>query len=166
MKLNFPHSTLTKSPFSFSFSTLRGAFPIIVVLFLGLYGCSRKIATDKLPATQIVFGQGGGFTGAIQEYALLQDGRIVEIRKDSATQHIVEKMSKKKTAGFYAQVDSMRLHTWLYNRPGNIYHYVILKREGKKDNKIVWDGSGNDVHAPKNIEEYYKRLMAELPKKN
>jgi hypothetical protein len=166
MKLYFHHLTLTKSPFLSSFSTFRGMFFIGAVLFLGLHGCSRKITTDKLPATQIVFGHGGGFTGAVQEYALLQDGRIVEIRKDSATQQIVEKVNKKKAAGFYAEVDSMRLHTWLYNRPGNIYHYVILKREGKKDNKIVWDGSGNDVHAPKNIEEYYKRLMAELPKKN
>lgn len=167
MKLYLNHSALSQNLFSGNLKRLRLYFPILVLLFLGLNSsCSHKIATEKLPATQIVFGHGGGFTGAIHEYALLQDGRIIEIRKDSATQRIVEKMNKKKAASFYSEVDSMRLHTWLYNVPGNIYHYVILKREGKKDNKIVWDGGGTDSHAPKNIEEFYKRLMAELPKKD
>ena len=118
-----------------------------------------------MPATQIVFGHGGGFTGKVHEYALLENGYILRIEKDSATQRIVEKIGKKKAATYFATVDSMRLHTWLYDVPGNIYHYVILKREGKKDNKIVWDGSGNDTHAPKNIEDYYKKLSAELPEK-
>lgn len=166
MKLYFDHSTLSKQVFSGHIKRLRLLFPVTFLLFFGLCSCSHKIATENLPATQIVFGHGGGFTGAVHEYTLLQDGRIIEIHKDSATQRIVEKIGKKKAAGFYAEVDSMRLHTWLYNVPGNIYHYVILKQEGKKDNKIVWDGSGTDKYAPKNIEEYYKRLMAELPKKD
>ena len=141
------------------------SFPIIILLFLGLFSCTRKIATDKMSATQIVFGHGGGFTGMVHEYALLENGYIVRIQKDSATQRIVKKIGKNKAASYYAAVDSMRLHTWLYNVPGNIYHYVILKREGKKDNKIVWDGSGNDKNAPQNIEDYFTKLTAEVPKK-
>lgn len=139
-------------------------FTIILFFEIGLSSCTHKIATEKLPTTQIVFGNGGGFTGAIHEYALLDDGRVVELHKDSSVHQIVKKIGKKKAADFYAEVDSMRLHTWLYNVPGNVYHYIILKKEGKKDNKIVWDGGGTDKNAPKNIEEYYKRFMAELPK--
>lgn len=165
MKLNFANCSFSKRTFSNNVLSLRRSFPIIILLFLGLFSCTRKIATDKMPTTQIVFGHGGGFTGMVHEYALLENGYIVRIQKDSATQRIVKKIGKKKAATYYAAVDSMRLHTWLYNVPGNIYHYVILKREGKKDNKIVWDGSGNDAHAPKNIEEFYVQLSAELPER-
>jgi hypothetical protein len=157
MKLNFSKQVFVTKSSQISFS--------LILLVLGLYSCSHKIATDKLPATQIVFGHGGGFTGMEHAYALLQDGRIVRIQKDSATQEIVKKIGKKKAATYYADVDSMRLHTWLYNVPGNVYHYIILKKDGKKDNKIVWDGSGNDKGAPANIEEYYKKLRSELPEK-
>ncbi len=165
MKLNFANRSFSKETISNNISSLRMSFPIIILLFLGLFSCTSKIATDKMPATQIVFGHGGGFTGMVHEYALLENGYIVRIQKDSVTQRIVKKIGKKKAASFYAEVDSMRLHTWLYDVPGNIYHYVILKREGKKDNKIVWDGSGHDPHAPKNVEEYYTKLSAELPGK-
>ena len=157
MKLNYS--------LSFSKKDFQIYSPIIFLLLLGFFSCTHKIATEKLPATQIVFGHGGGFTGRVHEYALLQDGRIVHIQKDSATQMIVKKIGKKKAAKFYAGVDSMRLHTWLYNVPGNVYHYVVLKQDGKKDNKIVWDGSGNDKNAPTNIEAYYQQLRAELPQK-
>ena len=165
MKLNFYNFSFSKETLSNPFQNYRTTSPIIILLFLGLFSCTKKIATDKIPATQIVFGHGGGFTGMVHEYALLENGYIVKIQKDSATQRIVKKIGKKKAATYFADVDSMRLHTWLYDVPGNIYHYIILKREGKKDNKIVWDGSGNDKHAPQNIEDYYKKLSAELPEK-
>ncbi len=166
MKLNLYTTFFTKNLPSSHIQPIKWASPLILILFLGLFGCTRTIATNELPAMQIVFGHGGGFTGMVHEYALLQNGYIVKIQKDSATQHIVKKIGKKKAAAYYAEVDSMRLHTWLYDVPGNIYHYIILKREGKKDNKIVWEGSGNDPHAPKNIEEYFKRLSSELPNMN
>lgn len=165
MKLNFYTAFLTKKLHSRHLQPIKWTSPLILILFLGLFGCTRTIATNELPATQIVFGHGGGFTGKVHEYALLENGYILRIQKDSATQRIVEKIGKKKAATYYAAVDSMRLHTWLYDVPGNIYHYIILKREGKKDNKIVWDGSGNDPHAPKNIEEYFNKLSSELPDK-
>ncbi|MBL7816683.1 MAG: hypothetical protein JNL70_16800 [Saprospiraceae bacterium] len=141
------------------------SFPILCFLFFTLSACQHKIATSALPKNQIVFGGGGGFTGASYEYSLLQDGRLVAIQRDSATQKVIKNIGKKKAASLYAAVDSMRLNTWLYNVPGNIYHFIILKQDGKKDNKIVWDGSGNDKSIPELAEGFYKKLMAEVPKK-
>ncbi len=165
MKLNGYNLFFLKSNLSKPSTHFRLASLLFLLLFFGLFSCTRKIATDKLPTTQIVFGHGGGFTGIVHEYALLENGYIVKIQKDSTTQRIVEKIGKKKAATYFTAVDTMRLHTWLYDVPGNIYHYIILKREGKKDNKIVWDGSGNDKNAPKNIEAYYSKLSAELPER-
>ncbi len=158
MKINFTHSAFNNKGQTFSFS-------ILLFLFIGLYSCTHKIATDKLPQTQIVFGHGGGFVGVERQHALLPDGRIVRLQRDSPTQKIVANIGEKKAASYYAQVDSMRLRTWMYNVPGNIFHYIVLVKEGKKANKIVWDGGGGDKNAPVAIEEFYQKLRAELPKK-
>lgn len=166
MKLNYTQFFLSKKDLLSLMQQTKMTFPFMIMLFMGFLSCTRTIATDKLPATQIVFGHGGGFTGMVHEYALLENGYIIRVEKDSAEQRIVKKIGKKKAAAHFAAVDSMRLHTWLYDVPGNIYHFIILKREGKKDNKIVWDGGGKDDNAPHNIEEYYKKLSAELPEKN
>ena len=163
MKLYFNTQNETHPALGSKIKGFRFFFPII--LFLGFGGCNHSIATDKLPTTQIVFGSGGGFTGRVHEYSLLEDGRIIAIKRDSATQKVIKKIDKNKVAQLYAQVDSMRLHTWLYDAPGNIYHYIIIKRDGKKDNKIVWD-AGNQANVPNNIEAYYMQLRAQLPKKS
>jgi hypothetical protein len=49
--------------------------------------------------------------------------------------------------------------------PGNIYHYITVKKEGAKDKKIVWDGGRDAKNVPTYIVDYYKKLMAEVPRK-
>jgi hypothetical protein len=164
MKLYLNHSALSQNFFFGNFKRL--SFPIFVLLFLGLNSsCSHKIATEKLPATQILFGKGGGFTGRTHDFALLEDGRIIEFHADSSTQKIMKTISKERATSLYAAIDSFPTQTWLYNAPGNIYHYITVKKEGKKERKIVWDGGRDAKNLPANIEAYYRRLMSEVPKK-
>jgi hypothetical protein len=165
MKRYFYHSAHSKGVFSNYSKSLRLSFPLIILLFLGLCNCTHKIATEKLPTTQILFGKGGGFTGRTHDFALLEDGRILEMHADSATQKIVKKINKGQAASFYASIDSMPSQTWLYNVPGNIYHYITVKKEGAKDKKIVWDGGRDAKNVPTYIVDYYKKLMAEVPRK-
>jgi hypothetical protein len=165
MKLPFHHSALKKSLSSGQSNALRFSFPIFMVLFLSLYSCTHKITTSDLPKTQIIFGKGGGFTGQTHDFALLQDGRIIELHADSTHQEVVKTISKDQAAKFYASIDSMPSKTWLYNVPGNIYHHITIKKEGAKDRNVVWDGSREVANAPAYIVDFYNRLRAEVPKK-
>lgn len=166
MKYYIYHSVFLQNAFSGRIQRLRLSFPMLFLLFLGLHNsCSHKIATEKLPATQILFGKGGGFTGQTQDFALLEDGRVLEIQTNSAEQKILKKISKDRVKSLYASIESFPSQTWLYNVPGNIYHYITVKKEGKKDRKIVWDGGRDAKNLPSNIEEYYQKLMSEVPQK-
>lgn len=166
MKLYLNHSAHWQHLFSGNVTRLRLSFPVLLLLFLGLYSsCTHKIATEKLPSTQILFGKGGGFTGRTHDFALLQDGRILEFHADSESQKIMKKISKERATSLYASIDSFPTQTWLHNAPGNIYHYITVKTEGKKDRKIVWDGGRDAKNLPSNIEQYYRSLMSEVPKK-
>ena len=163
MKIHNTQSAFLKAALSSTIKGFRLVFPLLILLFL--VSCTHKIATNKLPTTQILFGNGGGFTGEVHDYALLEDGRIVKIKKDAAEQEVVKKISKEKAASYYATLDSMPSKTWLYNAPGNIYHHITIKKDGKKDSKAVWDGGKDDANAPASIVQFYKNLRAELPSK-
>jgi hypothetical protein len=159
MKIDFTNS---------AFKTKGNSFflPVFLSLFLGILGCTHKIATDKLPQTQIIFGHGGGFVGVERQHALLPDGRIIRLQRDSPTQNIVKNIGETKAASYYAEVEALRLRSLLYNVPGNVFHYIVLVQDGKRANKIVWDGGNSgDKNAPANIEAFYQKLRAELPKK-
>ena len=163
MKIHHTQSAFLKAALSSTIKDFRLVFSFIVLLFLA--SCTHKIATDKLPTTQILFGTGGGFTGEVREYALLEDGRILKMKKDAAEQEVVKKISKEKATSYYATLDSMPSKTWLYNVPGNIYHRITVKKDGKKDSRIVWDGGKGDANAPAYIVQFYRNLRAELPSK-
>ncbi len=158
MKTDFSNSTFNNKGNSFF-------LPSCLLLFSLFFSCTHKIATNKLPATQIVFGHGGGFVGVERQHALLPDGRIIQFVRDSPTQKIVKKIGAQKAASFYAEVDSLNLNILLYNAPGNIFHYLVLKGDGKRDHKIVWDGGGGDKNIPVKVEAFYQKLRAELPKR-
>ena len=163
MKIHNTQSAFLKAAFSSTIKDFRRVFPLLILLFLA--SCTHKIATDKLPTTQILFGKGGGFTGEVHEYALLEDGRIVKMKNGATEQEVVKKISKEKAASYYAILDSMPSKTWLYNAPGNIYHHITVKKDGKKESKVVWDGGKDDANAPASIVQFYKNLRAELPSK-
>ena len=163
MKIHNTQSAFLKAAFSSTIKDFRLIFPLFILLFLA--SCTHKIATDKLPTTQVLFGTGGGFTGEVRDYALLEDGRIVKMKNGAAEQEVVKKISKKKAASYYATLDSMPSKTWLYNAPGNIYHHITVKKDGKKESKVVWNGGKDDANAPAYIVQFYRNLRAELPSK-
>jgi hypothetical protein len=133
---------------------------LVPLSILSLWACQKKIATAQLPETQLVFGNGGGFAGTEYTYALLEDGRILAVQKNAAEQKIVSRIGKAKAKTQFAASDSMRLATRLYDKPGNIYHFIVVKKAAKKENRIVWDAS----KPIPDLEQFYQTLNNFLPK--
>ena len=67
-----------------------------MILILLLAGCSKKITMEKMPATQIIFGSGGGFTAQVKEYCLLENGKIVEKSKDGQEFDVLTTIDRDK----------------------------------------------------------------------
>ena len=136
---------------------------LLILLLLGLNSCNKKIASSELPATQIIFGNGGGFVGKETAFALLEDGRIIALQRDSPTLKIVKKVGKKAATTTFALRDTLKLGSRLQNSPGNVYHFIILKTANRKDHKIAWD-SGDPRTAPADLEGFYKKLIGFVSK--
>ncbi len=122
-----------------------------------LAGCkSQQYTIDNLPAQQIVFGNGGGFTGAYTEFVLLENGQL--FKKESMLPKTTELGTvKKRTAQkMLKKAISLHLEQMDINQPGNMYFYVQYKND-HQDAKCVWGNQEYRVDAK--IESFYKELM-------
>ncbi|MEO0339551.1 MAG: hypothetical protein AAF242_10085, partial [Bacteroidota bacterium] len=67
-----------------------------IAMLFGLSSCKTKqYAATSLPDKKIVFGKGGGFTGAVTEYILLENAQLFEhpFMQDSLV--VMEAMKRK-----------------------------------------------------------------------
>jgi hypothetical protein len=136
--------------------------PLSIFLFSMLLGsCTHKIAADKMPANQLIFGSGGGFTGAVKAYSLLDDGRIMAQSDDGKTYKSVAKVGKDELSQLKA--DAQKLDKETFNEPGNLYYFIETKGVTEKNQRLTWGSTDKSV--PPAVDALYKRLVAFLPKK-
>lgn len=118
-----------------------------LVLILLILSCnSTKYTAENLPDTQLIFGQGGGFTGAVTSYCLLENGQLFK-KSDKKTFESWKKVKKKKAKEIFKNCYANRLDTIEHSIPGNMYFFIQYRKDSI-DNKILW----NDNTPPDNTE--------------
>jgi hypothetical protein len=132
--------------------------PIIgVVCFITLLmSCkSHQYTFKKMPTTQLIFGSGGGFTGMITEYLLLENGQFFQV--DTYTQEKIEikHARKSRTEKMFNALDKIDILKVECNMPGNIYYFIRYKTDAI-DHCLTW----GDPAA--NIDEAIKKYHADL----
>lgn len=143
--------------------TIKNCFScLFLALILVFTGCnSTKFTTDNLPETQLIFGNGGGVAGFVNQYLLLENGQLFEKRDPSNSFTELSKVKKKKAASFFARLDAMSFEELELDQPGNIYRFIQLKTPAL-DHKITWGKSDYEVDAQ--VESLYKDLIALVKK--
>lgn len=144
-------------PVTLSFAALSGG---LILLFF-FTACSKKIAADKLPASQLVFGNGGGFAGFEKEFVLAENGHIWEKQRDGKLYKPVAKINKNEAAARFLQYDSLGIRQMDFKQPGNLYYYISMRRNGA-ENKIVWGDANKPVRD--DIAQFYQLLANYLNK--
>jgi hypothetical protein len=142
----------------------RLQFPIFIILLISFtFSCQKKtVPMDKMPESQIIFGFGGGFTGEIKEYHLLNDGRIVNKGLNDTIYNVLSRIGKSKATACFDDCQKMKLNTMKFNEPGNRYYFIAVKEVGKPENRIVWGDTEQPVL--ESVKTFYKTLMSHLPK--
>ena len=133
---------------------------LALICFLG--SCHQKIAAEMMPTTQIVFGSGGGYAGSEKEFVLLEDGKIMEKQVGGKIYKSVARIGKTTSLQHYAQCDSLQIQKMAFQQPGNIYYYMIVKRNGQ-ENKVVWGNKDKPINDE--VAQFYQQLADHLPKK-
>lgn len=109
----------------------------------------------------LFFGQGGGFTGMVTTYALLDNGRF--FKKNSLTHpefEYIGRMARAETSQLFTNYTFLGLPSMTINDPGNIYYFVEYSLK-KNNHRLTWGGSNP---APENLKLFYTLLYHFIPK--
>lgn len=111
---------------------------------------------DKYKKSQIIFGSGGGFTNLVNEYHLLENGRLYHKK---STDTIFTELGKQNSDSVKILFDKTRVlftETKGFREPGNMYYFIKFKHDSTT-NEIVWGASKETL--PAKVKDLYKELM-------
>ncbi|HZV43723.1 MAG TPA: hypothetical protein VFF90_04570, partial [Saprospiraceae bacterium] len=105
---------------------------------------------------EIHFGQGGGFTGAVSHYILLEDGRLFQKGWQDSTLTYIDTWPGLFTRQMFLNYKSLSLDTINVNKPGNMYYFLEYHSRKSPTHRIVW---GHPEYQPEdNLVTYYNTL--------
>lgn len=108
----------------------------------------------------IVVGNGGGFTGAVSSYYLLDNGAVYRTGRTDTSFIEVGKMEINEIANVFQNYTSLKIDAMELNEPGNRY-YFIEKQEGDQKHKVQW---GYKELSDKSLATYHAVLMSKIKK--
>ncbi len=116
---------------------------LLIVCSLLLFSCkSTKYTPATFEGPQLVFGSGGGFTGAVTTYCLLENGQLFTKNgvpgKNETDYESVKKVSKKVAKSLFAQANASGLLNAKKSQPGNMYCFVKML-SGDTTGSVAWD---------------------------
>ncbi len=116
-----------------------------------------KYSLSDLPDEQIRFGSYGGFTGAHKEYILLKNGQAFVLQSIGARQDSsqLEPFAGREVKPLFKQLDSLRLHKYNFNYPGNMTWF--LRQIGETtDITVQWGDPMWEVRAE--VADFHREL--------
>lgn len=123
--------------------------------FLTLLACSSgKDMPALYKGDQLHFGQGGGFTGEVTYYVLLDDGRLFQRSDTTYTQ--MPSFQKSFTSQMFSNYHQLGLQSIDHNHPGNLYYFVEHHSRKGDVHRMTWGKP--DQPAPANLVAFYNLL--------
>ncbi|MDX2247111.1 MAG: hypothetical protein SF052_10065 [Bacteroidia bacterium] len=129
------------------------------LVFLALMGACKSpdYQPDTYPDSQIIFGSGGGFSGMVSSYILLEDGRLFDKAPTSEAFSRLKKVNRKSARQLFDQLTQMKESGTTLDAPGNLYYFIELKEAQSESYKLTWGDGGSP--APEAVVAFYQTLM-------
>jgi uncharacterized protein YjiK len=121
---------------------------------------AQKYTPSNFQGQQLTFGSGGGFTGQVIQYTLLENGQLFQTNSQTKEAKELKPVSRTKSKQLFAKVEKLDVAKLDFNHPGNMYYFIQTKR-GDILQKITW-GSPQDK-APDGVETLYQELKTTIP---
>jgi hypothetical protein len=132
---------------------------ILYLLLLAGYlmvACRAGKADDQAPGRRLIFGEGGGFTGAVTTYTLQSDGQLQRTNSLTKETGKAGAIPPKEAAALFARAERLIKANRDFNHPGNQYFFVKLE-DGNAEQGVTWGAS--DQPAPAGLEAFYEELL-------
>jgi len=129
----------------------------IMLVVLG-FGCRAIVDTPiSFEGDQVMFGNGGGMTGAVTTHTLLETGQLFTNKSLSGDAWVEEnRLSRKRTQSLLLKVRSLSLAKVDHNHPGNTYKFIRIFNQDK-EHYISWGASEHPI--AEDIKSYYFELV-------
>lgn len=114
------------------------------------------MSPDKYKKSQIIFGSGGGFTNFVNEYHLLENGRLYHKRSTDTTVTELDKQNSESVKILFAKTKVLFDETKELHEPGNMYYFIKLQHDSTTT-ELVWGASKET--SPARVKDLYKELM-------
>lgn len=124
--------------------------------FISLIACSHKMNPDTYKKSQLIFGSGGGFTNLVNEYHLLENGRLYHKKSTDTTFIEISKENTDSVKILFAKTKVLFDEIKAFREPGNVYYFIKFKQDSVID-EIVWGASKET--SPAKAKDLYKELM-------
>lgn len=141
---------------------------LLVLLFFAGYldKTHAQKAKEITPLTykgrQLAVGSGGGFSGRVTTYYLLENGHLYLKRSPDSTFTLIGIQTKANTRrAFSALENTCKIKTTQFDQPGNTYRFVRWKK-GQEEYRVVWGDARQKP--PVRYPKFYDSFMAMLPK--
>lgn len=137
---------------------------LALVAVVGFYSSCKtaKYTPMDFTKTQITFGTGGGFSGLVNDYTLLENGQL--FKRSSQDDKFVELKKAKKKAVKQAinNYTFLGINELAVDQPGNLYYFIEYKDADGKTHRTTW-GNGESPHEEK-LKLYYSQLASLIKK--
>jgi len=130
-----------------------------LLLFLSLttlftFCKTQDYTPTDFPKSQIIFGNGGGFAGTMNEFVLLENGQMFSKTSREGDYSSLKKLERNATKQLFNNIETFKIKDVQLDNPGNMYYYVQIK-DKNNEHRIVW-GGGDPV--PKQVKTLYNIL--------
>ncbi len=138
---------------------------IILLSLMFLIACCtskyKYVSPEQFEHTKIVFGDGGGFSGYVNRFYLLDNGYLYKKMHRDTGYIMIADLEQDVARQLLGQWGSMGFDKIKLNKPGNAYHFMEFYEEGKR-HRIVWDPY--DRSNASELNKYYKLLRSVVQK--
>lgn len=136
--------------------------PLLLLLFL-FVSCSTNRYTNPTiyPDARINFGNGGGFSGMVTEYVLLDNGQLLKKLTQVDSFEMVTTIDKNQTTQLFENYKFLNIGSLQYNQPGNMYRFLRFEHQDTK-HQIIWSGNQYPEQYP-NLKIFYANLKSLIP---
>src|SRR2546423_14715810 len=119
-------------------------FGVVTLFVLAFSSCKNTPLASQTIVENIQFGSGGGFTGRVTAYSLMQNGEL----KFSNTENdsVLKKIDSLTVQRIFEKAKI--LSGYEYNRPENMYAFLEINKKYKKkemQQRIVWGMGSTQV---------------------
>ncbi|MFZ1790923.1 MAG: hypothetical protein WAT92_21545 [Saprospiraceae bacterium] len=136
-------------------------FLTLFCLLLMNFSCNKEVITpNNYSKNMIILGSGGGFTGAVSQYYLLENGLVFRSGNTDTTFTEIGKLEKDIANQLFESYLTLNLDKQHLDEPGNRYYFMIHKAKGQ-EHKLQW---GYKELTNKTPEIFHKNFMSLVKK--